>query len=211
MGKFKPAANLDAKAAKAVRRQVDRVAEAVKEQAGRNAPGVKQWISQGDGRVRHTHRQVDGQKRPANLRYDVPSMPWDQGHGRRPENLQGMAANRVGPVTHLFYDAGQHSAQPGNFQEALRIAYTNAVHCRCYTEVDPNGLSRELRRDDAKARGAKCRARVHITAPFVIQAELGDYYYLGDRAGEVEAKGTHFMVDAARSVAQQLKHSSRRR
>lgn len=205
MAKFKPAPNLDHLAARAARRAVDNVAEAVKGQAADTAPGVKQWHSQHDGRVRHTHVQVDGQKRPENLRYDLQSMPWDQGRGRREENMRGMTANRVGPTTHFFYDSGQHAAQPGNFQEALRMAYTNAVSCRCYTEVDPNGLSRELRREDAKTRGAKCRARVYITAPYVVQAELGDVYYLGDREGESQADGTHFMQNAARDTAERLR------
>ena len=209
MAKFRPAPNLDQNAAKAARAAVDAAADPVKRQAEANAPGVKQWVTQHDGNVRHTHVAADGQKRPENLRYDIPSMPWDMGEGRREDNMRGFTANRVGPVTHFFYDSGPHAAQPGNFEEALKMAYTNAVSCRCYTEIDPNGLSREIKADPAKAVGSKCKAKVHVTAPYAVEAELGDQYNLGDRMGEVDAKGTHFMENAARETAKRLKFRSR--
>lgn len=180
--KFKLARGLDAKIAGLIRREVTEVARDVHREAVRLAPAVKEWTTQRDIRVRPTHVVTDRQQRPSNLRFALPSHPWDMGIGREPDS-EGKP--RVGPISYFDH--------PG---EQVVGAYVNWVHCRCFLEHDPQGIARKIKMRPALVTGTKVSARVWVTAPLIVEAELGDVY-----PGGMVAEGTFFMHRAAKSGA----------
>ncbi len=202
MAKFKPAKGLDRKVARMAASAVDDVAREVERRARAGAPGTKTWHSHHDGRTRPSHVAADGQEIPENLRYELMTDAYDRGgENRGARNPAMRAANSPVGATYLMWDEGTHASQSAHYESNLRIAYANTAGCRCWTSLDPQGIAKKIRRDDADVDGTSVKARVWVRAPKVVQAELGEQYNLGTVAGLAVHEGTHFMENAARATA----------
>lgn len=80
MARFRPRKGLDELVARMVVPQVEELARSVRDEQRKLAPPTKEWVTMRDDRVRPEHRKTDRQVVPGNLRFELPSHPWDREH-----------------------------------------------------------------------------------------------------------------------------------
>jgi hypothetical protein len=151
--------------------QITRLARLVEEAAQVAAPPEKVWTTQGDNLVRRWHRTANRQAVPDNLRFTLDSPLWSQ------EN------EGTGPT-----EMGRY---PGD--EAL--SYLNTVYCRCFLTYVPDGVSRTIAAEPAKASGTTVRALVRCTHRLAVNAEFGND----------EDQGVRFMAAGVRHAALRIR------
>jgi hypothetical protein len=171
--KFTPAPGLEEALARMIAPYVQRIAHQVEIEAKRLAPPTKRWVTVGDDKVRPTHVAAQGQEVPGNLRFSINSMEWDIKH------------RGVGPKTYMLEPKDESSR-----------AVANLKNCRCTTHKDPQGIARHINTGQPVVAGKKVTVTVSVTAPQVVEAEVGTVY-----PGNLRAEGTHFMSRAAALVA----------
>jgi len=184
--KFTAVKGLDQLVARMIVDDVQKIVVATEAEAKIQAPGTKRWMTRGDSIVRRTHRSVHGEEIPENLRFELKAYEWDVEHAPATGGIP-VELNRGG---HRFRDAPlagsnvylkePRDSSPGH--------YIQIVHCRCYLEVDPEGVAKWVSSSPAKARGTKVTGVVYAKHKLIHEAEYGDVY-----PGGVVAEGTYFM------------------
>ena len=184
--KFTAVPGLDQLVAKMIVDNVQAVVRATEEEAKIQAPPTKKWMSRGDSIVRRTHRKVHGKEIPSNLLFELDAYQWDVEHpghaGAIPAAFNPKGSNwRDSPLAgSSVYLREPRDPTPGH--------YVQIIHCRCYLEVDPNGVAKWVGSTKARASGTKVSGTVYAKHELIMGAEYGDVY-----PGPVVAEGTYFM------------------
>jgi hypothetical protein len=173
MGEFIPVPGLEELVAAMVVPGVRRIGERVEARARKLAPPTKTWVTVGDDKVRHTHVVTNGQDVPGNLRFEVLSMDWDRRH------------RGLGEFTYMKEPKDETSR-----------AVANIKNCRCYAQLDPQGIARGINARQPVVTGKTVRLTVVCEGDKVVQSEFGDVY-----PGGLVAQGAHFMAKAAAEVS----------
>ncbi|MEQ7008470.1 hypothetical protein ABN028_20050 [Actinopolymorpha sp. B17G11] len=174
MARFKERNGLNEIVARMVAPNIGDVAKKVETEARKLAPPVKEWTTMRDALVRKEHRQTDRQRVPANLRFDLPSHPWDREH------------RGVGERTYMM--------RPKDYSSK---AYVNIIHCRCWVVWDQQGVARHIKAGQPNVEGPVVKARVLCDAHLCVDAEFGTTYPDGNTSYGMRFMGT----GAARAAA----------
>jgi hypothetical protein len=181
---FTPRKDLDQLVARMIVPNVQKVVLETEREAKRQAGPTKKWMTRGDAYVRRTHVAVHGEEIPDNLRFELKAYQWDVEHpGAVPVSLNTSGGHdmRDSPLAgSKVYLLEPRDSSPGH--------YVQIVHCRCYLEIDPNGVAKWVSSTPAKATGTTVRGVVYAKHKHVMGAEYGDVY-----PGGFLSPGTYFM------------------
>jgi hypothetical protein len=181
MAKFTATKGLNQLVAQMIVGDVDKIVDAVQTKAKKLAPPTKTWQTMMDDKVRPSHVSTQGQEVPDNLRFDLPSMPWDM--------TKRYSLPKIGARTYLL--------RPKDEDTYGSIA--NTINCRCRPVMDPLGIAKLVKKNETKAAGTKVKGLVFAEGALVQGAEYGDFY-----TGLPMAEGTYFMHLAAAEMKVKL-------
>jgi hypothetical protein len=167
---FTASTGLNERVAQMIVPDVTRIARNVEDAAKTLAPSEKVWTTSGDVLVRKWHRDVAGQTVPSNLRFTLETPEWE--------------------IQHEGYGPTEMAAEPRD----RVLSYVNSVHCRCWLEYVPDGVSKTIHAEPARAMGTTCRSRVYCDHELAVTAEFGN---------DID-RGARFMAGGIRVAASRL-------
>jgi hypothetical protein len=167
---FTASPGLDQRVAEMIVPAMTGIARDVRDANRSLAPAEKVWTSSGDALVRKWHRDVDGQTVPDNLRFNLETPEWE--------------------IRNEGYGPREMCREPRDPE----LSYVNRVHCRCWLKYIPDGVSKTIHAEPARAVGTVCSAPVYCDHRLSVPAEFGN---------DVD-RGARFMAGGIRVAAARL-------